>query len=119
MDNILYELNKNSYPKSRSALPSRYTWTPLFTDDEIDRAYLGTWESRNLTEDPSDQLYVLEEYEVGRPDLISYRYYKTPKLYWLILHVNDISDPFEDMYPGMLIRIPALQRVLAARIPIK
>ena len=40
-----------------------------------------------------------------RPDLISNQYYGSPLLFWLILLANGLSDPFEGLNSGDLIRI--------------
>jgi hypothetical protein len=56
------------------------------------------------------------EYEVGyvpagyehRPDLISNVFYGTPKNWWLLMLVNNISDPFEGFYLNQKILIPKL-----------
>lgn len=45
--------------------------------------------------------------EVERLDIISYKYYKTPELWWLIAEVNNI-DAF-DMYEGQELIIPELR----------
>lgn len=45
--------------------------------------------------------------EVGRPDLISFREYGTPSLYWFILKVNGIIDPY-DLDVGSLLEVPSL-----------
>ena len=42
----------------------------------------------------------------ARPDLISDVFFDTPELWWLLLRVNNIKDPFEDLTPGTRIRIP-------------
>lgn len=44
----------------------------------------------------------------GRPDLISQKAYQTPEYWWLICAVNDISDPFEQLIPGKLIKLPII-----------
>ena len=56
------------------------------------------------------------EYETGyvpagyehRPDLISNVFYGTPKNWWLLMLVNNISDPFEGFYLNQKILIPKL-----------
>lgn len=55
-------------------------------------------------------------YEVGfvpegyqhRPDLISNVFYGTPKNWWLLMLVNNITDPFEGFYTNQKILIPKL-----------
>lgn len=54
------------------------------------------------------------DYEVGfvplgfehRPDLISNIFYGTPDKWWLLMQVNNISDPFEGFNVGDRILIP-------------
>lgn len=56
------------------------------------------------------------EYEVGfipegyqhRPDLISNLFYGSPSNWWLLMLVNNISDPFEGFYVNQRILIPKL-----------
>jgi len=43
-----------------------------------------------------------------RPDLISNLFYDTPSLWWLILQVNNLDDPFEGLNTGDRIVIPKL-----------
>lgn len=57
------------------------------------------------------------EYEVGyvpngfehRPDLISNVFYGTPKNWWLLMLVNNITDPFEGFKVNERILIPKIQ----------
>jgi hypothetical protein len=51
--------------------------------------------------------YVPEGYE-HRPDLISQVFYGTPKNWWLLMVVNNISDPFEGFNINEKILIPIL-----------
>lgn len=44
------------------------------------------------------------ESEVNRLDLISWKYYRTPELFWVIMAVNDITDPF-NVKEGAILRI--------------
>ena len=46
----------------------------------------------------------------SRPDLLSQKAYGTPKYWWLICAVNNISDPFEQIIPGKTIKLPIIQR---------
>lgn len=57
------------------------------------------------------------EYEIGfvpagyehRPDLISNVFYGTPKNWWLLMLVNNITDPFESFNANDRILIPILK----------
>lgn len=61
----------------------------------------------DLTYKKEDVSYIVTQSTVGRLDLISMRFYKTPDLWWLIAHVNNIIDPFDDMFVGQELRIPS------------
>jgi hypothetical protein len=43
-----------------------------------------------------------------RPDLISNTFYNTPSYWWLLMLVNNISDPFEGFNVGDRILIPEI-----------
>ena len=38
--------------------------------------------------------YTVPENEVNRLDLISWYFYRTPELMWVIMSINNITDPF-------------------------
>lgn len=50
----------------------------------------------------------IKQFCEGRADLISQIHYDTPDLFWLILHANDIIDPWEELLTGRVIIIPSL-----------
>lgn len=58
-----------------------------------------------------EQKYVLRENDIHRFDNISYKYYGTPELWWIIMAVNNIIDPFNDPYEKMVLRILPLNYV--------
>lgn len=67
-----------------------------------------------LTEDSSDVfITVTQEYE-KRPDLVSWNAYGTSDYWWVIYEFNSIRDPLFQLKAGQILRIPAIERVLAA-----
>ena len=55
--------------------------------------------------------YVVAYIKAGfehRPDLISELFYDTPTFDWLIMMINNISDPFEGLNVGDRILLPRL-----------
>jgi hypothetical protein len=50
--------------------------------------------------------YVVKTDDLMRPDLISYKSYKSVKYWWLIMMVNGIHDIFEDLKVGLTLQIP-------------
>lgn len=52
--------------------------------------------------------YMFEIYNVDNDDWfdnISSRYYGTPYLWWLIALMNNITNPFEELNPGMQLKM--------------
>ena len=43
-----------------------------------------------------------------RPDLTSNTFFQTPRYWWLIMQLNGVNDPFENLNAGDPIRIPNL-----------
>lgn len=68
----------------------------------------------NLTQDEGDVFVTLTQEDVKRPDLVAFKAYGDSDLWWVIYEFNDIRDPLFGLRPGMILRIPTLERVLAA-----
>ena len=94
---------------------SRNNDLPVYADKENNVTFIGV--NVNPVRVPLSatvQKYSVEMKYAFRPDLLSYRYYRTPLLGWYICAANDIVDPFdpdEGLYPGRQIVIPSLDRV--------
>jgi len=74
------------------------------TDGEV---FYGSRDPVSLPTSPEDQVRALNmENLYGRLESLSFRFYRTVKLWWIFLESNDISDPFE-MPLGRVIKIPA------------
>ena len=56
-----------------------------------------------------DQSYVIETQYTYRPDLLSYDYYGTPKLWWVFAQRNMdiIKEPVFDFLAGTEIKLPS------------
>ena len=50
--------------------------------------------------------FVVKSSDVGRPDLMSSRILGTQDLWWILLKYNDIDDPWNELWPGQILRIP-------------
>lgn len=67
-----------------------------------------------IKEDASDVfITVTQEFE-KRPDLLSQNVYGTTEYWWVIYEFNNIKDPLFGLKSGQVLRIPAIERVLAA-----
>lgn len=63
----------------------------------------------NIMNIPSNMMTL---YEVKAGDtwtLLSYNFFKTTKLWWLLCKFNGVVDPFTELIPGVSIRIPGNQ----------
>ena len=107
---LLTPLRKGQIPRILRHSPRRHEKAWAYQDDK-QRYFLGTFDALDIPTHPTDQYYVVQSSDAGRPDLISYRYYGTPAYYWVILWINGVHDPFETLYPGMLLRIPTRRRL--------
>lgn len=58
-----------------------------------------------IEETSRDSFYQVEKGYENRLDLISYKFYRTPLLWWAIAIVNHIQDPM-DVKSGIVLRIP-------------
>lgn len=52
--------------------------------------------------------------ERARPDLLSLRVLGTPNYWWFIMWYNGMSDPWHDLMPDVVIKVPNQARVLEA-----
>jgi len=111
-NSLLEPLSKGRLPQHLTTLPRKYRKSWAYQEPKTGQYFIGTFAPLNIAPHPSDTLHNVEGGEIGRPDIISYRHYKTPDLYWVILWINNILDPFETLYPGMVLRIPTLQRLM-------
>ena len=59
-----------------------------------------------LTREPA-YIRFASEY-VGRLDLLSYKAYDTPYLWWVLALANGIDDPFDDALVDVMIMVPDL-----------
>lgn len=78
--------------------------------DEEDNSYIETQNKMILRESQADTLYVVEAGLENRLDLISYKFYGTPFLWWAIAIINHIDNPFF-VESGVVLRIPPLSNI--------
>jgi hypothetical protein len=70
--------------------------------------YLEFWNAPLIAGNANDQIFVVTDRYVNRPDLLSWDAYGTPKLWWVfaMANPNQIRDPIADLQSGMEIIIP-------------
>ena len=99
-DNIVTRVRKyDNFPRI-----SRYQYCDTITDDEGD-TYLETYTPIEFENNDDDKYHAVQSGEVNRLDLIAYKYYGNPLLYWVIAEASGITDP-TNLPVGTLLRIP-------------
>lgn len=53
----------------------------------------------------------IQEAEEAAPDLISFQEYGDEQYWWLILLINKIQDPINELTPGTVLAIPSLKDI--------
>lgn len=92
---------------------SRYT-NGIVTSNRSGVNFLFLRRPLKLAEDDGDVFVMVTQDLEKRPDLVAYKAYGNPTLWWVIYEFNQIRDPFFGLKAGMLLRIPALERVMEA-----
>jgi nucleoid-associated protein YgaU len=64
----------------------------------------------------SDVYYTVQSGDLNRMDLVSYKFYQTPFLWWAILLANNIVNPF-NVKVGDVLRIPTISTIRNVIIP--
>jgi len=65
----------------------------------------GTWQRIDLAGITVEKLHRVSQGDVGRLDYLSYRYFNTSELWWVIADANDIEDPMDDSIIGTQLKI--------------
>lgn len=83
---------------------SRFFKQPIYLVSNI--KFWGTYQFPEIPVSPFDTYHIVAELDVYRLDLIAYKYYSTPELWWIIALVNQIFFEFDEMEVGQVLRIP-------------
>lgn len=82
----------------------------LVNEDGV--SYIESPVKMQVRESTKDSFYVVGAGFENRLDLISYKFYKTPFLWWVIASVNHIDNPMV-VDVGIVLRIPSLSELYA------
>ncbi len=92
----------------------RYWKTKTYIDDSVSkgRKRYGLWECPDFTKLPELELtddtfftYRIADTDLGRIDLLAYKFYGDVSLWWVICVVNKIANPLTDMWVGQELKI--------------
>lgn len=93
---------------------SRYRYFDDVWNDDINHIQKGhsSINFEDLLKNNDDNLYTIKLEEQYRPDILATRFYGDPKLFWVLIYVNNIENSPEGFYEGRVIRVPRIERVL-------
>lgn len=80
---------------------------------ETSKTAIEWWERTPLAQNEDDTLYVIQDIDEGRLDLLAALHYGESRLWWVIAQYNNILDPYNEVKVGLRIRIPKKERVEA------
>ena len=87
---------------------SRYKNLRTIKDNENGRIHHESWNQQAIPiSNSDDDYYTVTNETEGRLDIIAYKYYGSPRYWWIISLANYIIDPF-DVPVGTTLRIPPL-----------
>jgi hypothetical protein len=95
---------------------SRFSNHPVYMDPVTRTKFIGTWTPPVIQQKETDILYEIPAAYAFRPDMISYDFYSTPLLAWVIAYVNNITNPLDrenGFYAGRVIRITDINTLSA------
>jgi len=115
-----------SFLKNTQRDVSRYRLTLLSLDETNNRVRFQLWTQppfRVITLGPAAvegvdfSRHTVNPGEIARLDLIASRYYEDVNLWWVIATVNNIKNPWLEMYPGQQLLIPNRDDVIGTLTP--
>lgn len=92
---------------------SMFSTTPVY---EADSEIVFGLMKDVIVPDVTDQLYTVPPGGVNRLDSISYLFYGTPALWWVLARVNNLLDPLVGVALNEKIRVPTKTRLASEGI---
>lgn len=95
-------------PRDKTNDFSRINFDAVLYDNR--NTFLPSFRRKTIEANIADIYHTVTSSEQGRLDLVSYKYYGTTRLWWVIAMVNGIPNPSE-LEPGIVLRIPPIDIV--------
>jgi len=67
---------------------------------------MSNWEFFKIKR--STTFYTIQPSDIGRPDILSLKIYNSIDYWWILLLINGINDPYNDLKVGDIIQIPSI-----------
>jgi hypothetical protein len=87
---------------------NRYRTERLITDLNSKEKFLESYQRKEIPVSPEDLYHQVRPEEEDRLDLISYRYYQTPLLWWIIAEANGLTNLLVGPEVGDMLRVPSI-----------
>jgi nucleoid-associated protein YgaU len=100
-------VNKFKAKYTKYSEVSRYKNLYRLLNDK-DEEYIESYDKITIPKNKTDTFHVVTKADENRLDLISFNYYNTPLLWWVIAEASDITDPF-NVPINTVLRIPNKQ----------
>lgn len=91
---------------------SRFRGLAIYQDPASGIDFYETYVIHTFPQAVTDIYHIITPGEAGRLDLIAYRYYGSPALWWVLAEANGLAFPMVDACSGLVLRVPAYQGVL-------
>ena len=101
--------------RSHPSFSNRYRRTAEHIDDSVfpGRERYGIWNPPVINIVEVDR-YAVVDSDLMRPDLIAWKLYGDVTLWWVIMYVNSIANPFTDLNVGDVLKVPKIEAITAA-----
>lgn len=93
-------------------LQDRFLDSFTYLDDETGSEFYGSTVRIEIPISSGDSFHQVKLGEYARPDVISFHFYNTTRLWWVIMDANLITDPFTELIPGTILRIPDFKKLV-------
>ena len=92
----------------------RYKFFEQVYNENIQHTQMGIIKDdvKGIFKTDRDIIYTIPIAYEYRPDLIAEKFFGNPKLYWVLVYVNEFANSPEDFKANVSIRIPRYERVL-------
>lgn len=74
---------------------------------EVNSNAIEWWDRAELATTNDGQYYVVDNTFAGRLDQIATMFYNEPRYWWYLAQLNNILDPYNEVYEGLVLWIPS------------
>lgn len=79
--------------------------------DDVKEVDMGSIDFPELDEAKVYSWTTVRDQEYCRPDLVSYRLYGTDELWWFVMWLNGIADPWHDLMPDVVLKYLPIDKI--------